>query len=280
MKILALADLHNYKPWFQWVKLNPQDLTLIAGDMLDGLAEKGLPSQVLFTKAWFDSFQKPLGVCSGNHDSNTGGLHDDPSAVDLLLPEEKTFLSSIMYDSKWKRRNNWMDCLEKKNTVTDIRTEVLTVNSEKIVITTLPYLFHDQSDPYSIKLWKEGKRKKEEFGCPWIVLHHDPAYGTSGDGALYGNNILHQKLIENKPDFLFSGHLHSQPYGGCFADKVGVTWCLNPGHPHDEMFGETELPITPNHIFVDTEEMTAVWNASFFLNGKWTRNSETIDLSV
>ena len=59
--------------------------------------------------------------------------------------------------------------------------------------------------------------------------------------------------------------MHSQPYHGSFADKLGSTWCFNPGYPEPAFAREAQ---TPNHILLDLKKSTATWNATSNVTGE------------
>jgi hypothetical protein len=59
-----------------------------------------------------------------------------------------------------------------------------------------------------------------------------------------------------QPTLLLSGHHHLQPYRGNFAERMGATWCFNPGVPSDIDAAKAEKP---NHISLDLKEGAASW---------------------
>lgn len=70
MKILHVTDLHLTPRWFEWlIDASPRsDVVCISGDLLD--RESPLPhvAQVELASAWLRRFDRPLCVCSGDHD--------------------------------------------------------------------------------------------------------------------------------------------------------------------------------------------------------------------
>ncbi|MFZ4777220.1 MAG: hypothetical protein ACOYM3_17775 [Terrimicrobiaceae bacterium] len=52
MRILLLADLHFREPWFHWLAAQRADLTVIAGDLLDGFRSGGLMTQIVGLSGW------------------------------------------------------------------------------------------------------------------------------------------------------------------------------------------------------------------------------------
>ncbi len=70
MKILHTTDLHFNKNWFTWIasQQNNYDVFCITGDFLESSKDETLLEQIEWITNWMKSFQKPLFVCSGNHD--------------------------------------------------------------------------------------------------------------------------------------------------------------------------------------------------------------------
>jgi Icc-related predicted phosphoesterase len=70
MKILHTTDLHFNKHWFTWItsQQNNYDVFCITGDFLESSKDETLMEQIEWVTNWMKSFQKPLFVCSGNHD--------------------------------------------------------------------------------------------------------------------------------------------------------------------------------------------------------------------
>lgn len=70
MKILHTTDLHFNKEWFSWIEEQQPhfDVFCITGDFLESSKEETLKEQIEWISAWLRKFQKPLFVCSGNHD--------------------------------------------------------------------------------------------------------------------------------------------------------------------------------------------------------------------
>jgi Icc-related predicted phosphoesterase len=70
VKILHVSDLHFRKHWFKWLKSQKDnfDIFCISGDFLDDLLDETLEYQINWITDWLSLFEKPLFVCSGNHD--------------------------------------------------------------------------------------------------------------------------------------------------------------------------------------------------------------------
>lgn len=70
MKFLHLSDLHFNQHWFDWVakQQSEYDIFCMTGDFLDTSLSIGLSEQISWVSKWMKAFEKPLFVCSGNHD--------------------------------------------------------------------------------------------------------------------------------------------------------------------------------------------------------------------
>lgn len=70
MKLLHTTDLHFNKAWFSWIadQQNSFDIFCISGDFLESSKEATLLEQIAWVSRWIKAFEKPLFVCSGNHD--------------------------------------------------------------------------------------------------------------------------------------------------------------------------------------------------------------------
>lgn len=252
MRILITADLHSRRDWFDWLLRQQADLTVVAGDLLDGFRADGLLVQMLELRRWCAQLPGHLAVCSGNHDHNNMPLGTRRSRALACIPEDARSegLSLLL-------AGHWMDCLENDKIVTDQRSKVVTtLDGEKLVVTTVPYDFGGGEDHDD--LWKEGAMLRHHWKTPWLVLHHEPPVEIKVGGGM-GNRQLYNRIQEYRPDFVFSGHLHDQPYDGSFSDQLDGTWCFNPGDPEHHPAGKSD---TPNDIILDLEARTATWHAS------------------
>ena len=241
--------------WYAWLSSQNSDLTVIAGDLLDGLSKVGTLAQMMAVSKWSNGFPGRLALCSGNHDSNDEEMNYmlDKEVFEALPHGKKETISNFT------KTKHWMDTLSRPGVVTDRRTELLETAAGKIVVTTIPYSFKNDPDPISPSLWEAGSRLRRKTGAPWMVLHHEPPQNTQVGGWYQGDSNLFYRVREWKPDYLFSGHHHDQPYHGCFLDRLASTWMFNPGYP-DQRVAEDE-PV-PNHIILDLDERAATWNAA------------------
>lgn len=252
MKLLLLSDLHGRFDWYDWAAGQSCDALAIAGDLLDGFAPDGLLFQALQLAEWCKRVPQPIALSSGNHDANEAGGR---SSLGNILDSGVQIRQSAEA-LKFLTAERWMDALERPGLVTDHRSELLETKAGSLVVTTIPY------DPTASvswdALWYQGARLRREHRSPWLVLHHEPPADTEVGGML-GDTALFYRMQEYRPDFVLSGHLHNQPYRGSFADRVGSTWCFNPGTP----------PLTrlrsapqPNSILLDLAQRTATWTAT------------------
>lgn len=78
MKIIHTTDLHFNVDWFNWI--SPQqvnfDVLCITGDFLDDSKDTTMIEQIEWITKWMKYFNKPLFVCSGNHDIEEFGNED------------------------------------------------------------------------------------------------------------------------------------------------------------------------------------------------------------
>ena len=70
MKILHTSDLHFNTQWFEWIanQQDEYDVFVISGDFLDSSKDESLVEQIAWVSTWIRAFNKPLFICSGNHD--------------------------------------------------------------------------------------------------------------------------------------------------------------------------------------------------------------------
>ncbi|MCG8350363.1 MAG: metallophosphoesterase [Chloroflexales bacterium] len=67
-----------------------------------------------------------------------------------------------------------------------------------------------------------------------IYVCHTPPYSTSLDAMLnkhVGSRALRTFIAQRQPLLTLHGHIHEAPHiSGRFAERLGTTWCVNPGH--------------------------------------------------
>lgn len=252
MRILLLADLHYRHDWYHWLTYQRSDLTVIAGDLLDGFRPGGLLPQMLWLGDWCRHFRGHLALSSGNHDANEPGRTFDREDISSIPDDQRQSLLEMASPE------HWMDCLERPEVVTDGRTSLFETASGSLVLTTIPYNHRVRGDTFADDIWRAGARLRKSHRIPWLVLHHEPPDDTSAGGVM-GDQELFDKIQEYQPSFVVSGHLHSQPYIGSFAAQIDGTWCFNPGFPVLSRALRTKVP---NHILLDLANRTAKWHAT------------------
>jgi Icc-related predicted phosphoesterase len=247
MKILMLADLHSRRAWFEWIAGRQVDAVLIAGDLLDGFSSVGPLPQMAAVRDWAARLNIPLALSSGNHDGN----YEASVPVADLSGIDPTWIPFLAAP-------RWMDTLERPGVVVDARSAVVDWGGQPAVVSTIPFSPGMEGPAVCSRLWDQGAHLRRTGHGPWFVLHHEPPEATAVGGTM-GDPALTWKIEEYQPDFVLSGHLHAQPYTGSFADRIGRTWCFNPGAP---ILSKVRAAAVPNHILLDTEARTATWFAT------------------
>ena len=73
MTILATADLHYQRPWFDWLirEASRFEAVLIAGDFLDIFSTEPRTAQAREARSWLRRLSEitKVAICSGNHDN-------------------------------------------------------------------------------------------------------------------------------------------------------------------------------------------------------------------
>ncbi|MBI2518160.1 MAG: metallophosphoesterase family protein [Opitutae bacterium] len=99
MRILHCSDFHGNKRWFDWLvdEAANYDLVCLTGDHLDLFNYHQLGDQLSMINATLRRITTPLALCSGNHDSFSGGPPVD----------------SRLFQAKWlrevRRPGVWID---------------------------------------------------------------------------------------------------------------------------------------------------------------------------
>jgi len=75
MKLLHTTDLHFRLHWFEWIEKQQKnfDVFCISGDLLEPTLDTPMQEQIEWITKWIKAFQKPLFICSGNHDIEVEG---------------------------------------------------------------------------------------------------------------------------------------------------------------------------------------------------------------
>lgn len=232
MRILALCDLHDNRPWYDWVlgeaKGQAWDLIVIAGDFLDQFSlKRSRADQIAFHLEWFEAMEatgQPWVFCSGNHDEN-----DEPLVIVTNDPLPRSLHRAF-------RESRWMDCARGPGVVVDGKNGLLQTRKGAVVVTAVPWRFGVESlslrrpHPDDVQLIRAGRESAAKESCPWVLLIHDPPSPSriSTSRAENATRILVQAF---QPDLCVSGHLHEAPLveDGNIAVRIGRTLCINPG---------------------------------------------------
>ena len=241
MRILCLADLHYRESWYDWMitQSTSFDLTCVAGDLLydpqtfgpspalpdwSGGRTPRLPLQAdhLRSKLAAAAEEGRLGrlaLCSGNHDA--------PVLWQSLA--EVAGHGPILLDGTSGEVGGWQ-------------------------VSCLPYdlrgsAFRDR--------WRTDHA--QAAGRPWLVLCHlGPDGSRVAGGSVAGWQPLRECLESLPATVLLCGHIHRAPFrdGGAWGERLGHTWCLNPGAQECQ----EESAAVPPHIVVDTAGGTLSWH--------------------
>lgn len=231
MKVKVFSDCHGYLPIIK----DSFDLLLIAGDITPcawGYNNKTIQKEWLLDefKEWIDSLpyntsSSKVYVIPGNHDKVFENLSDPEKSelklklgnhFELLIHEEKTF--------------EYIDSDE---------------NVKKIRIFGTPYckMFGNWSFMHYDSFLTDSFNQIPE-GIDILVTHDPPSLNNLGKitqgrqiGKEAGNNILAKRVLEIKPKYVFSGHIHSgnhvfEEYEGIMMANVShVDEYYNPVNP-------------------------------------------------
>ncbi len=259
MRILLTADLHGREAWYEWIlkRAAEFDLVAIGGDLLEQEDVIALIVQVGVLLHWVERFpfkSTHLAMCSGNHDL----------VERSLVVESKRLFNKPAMNPAGQRLTRaltngfWMDHLRlNEDVIVDGVVRVLwTPRSETLLVSSMPYAAG--SDEAAERPWNEAAQLCGQDRLPWLVLHHEPASGGQLVGGYQGSEGLARRIRHVQPDYVLSGHFHEVPVRtGVFAEKIGRTWCFNPGAVPKAKF--------PSHIILDTVACTAqhvTWDES------------------
>lgn len=253
MKALCTADLHYREKHYDWIKsVAPgHDLVCIAGDLADtfladadliygpGIKPASLKEQHHYIVFWLKavSAKTTVALCGGNHDGWTE-----------------------FYDAFWGLP---------ETVIFDGKSRIVSSGSERILVTALPWEIKEREKVFTAA---ENIRAQEQI--TWVILNHIPptparfnpaqasgawAWGSRSEMDFEGDWIA-EKLWEDPPDILLSGHFHRSPYSRGWHDRVHKALCLNAGQWDPPESGELPQEI-PNHIIIDTLVKTAAWHS-------------------
>jgi Icc-related predicted phosphoesterase len=230
MKLLLISDLHYALKQYDWaLRVAPEfDVVILAGDLLDNASHVDGRAQIVVVLKYLQrlSAVTTLLTCSGNHDLDA---HNGDG--------EKT--------AKWLGQLRSMG----------IATDGDSVQTDDMLFTLCPWWDGPASRAMvGRQLARDAERRKGK----WAWVYHAPPTGsvTSWNGRRsYGDEALSQWIGEYRPDFVFSGHVHTAPFcdGGSWIDQIGSTWVFNPGY---------QIGPAPACVVVDTVEQAVLWFAT------------------
>jgi len=239
MKLLLIADLHYALKQYDWaLRVAPEfDVVILAGDLLDNASHVDGRAQIVVVLKYLQrlSTLTALLICSGNHD------------LDAANPEgEKTA--------------RWFGQLRNIGIPADGDSFL----AGEMLFTICPWWDGPASrDRVARQLARDAKKPKGQ----WAWVYHAPPAGsaTSWNGRRsYGDEELSKWIAEYKPDFVFSGHVHTAPFcdGGSWIDQIGSTWVFNAGF---------QIGPEPAFVALDTVAREVLWLS--------TGRCEHVDLS-
>lgn len=91
-----------------------------------------------------------------------------------------------------------------------------------------------------------------------IYVCHTPPYNTALDmmrNKRVGSHALRAFIEHHQPPLTLHGHIHEAPrLSGRYAERLGKTWCINPGREHE----------TFNAVVLDTDDIAgSLWHTVF-----------------
>ncbi|MDF9827919.1 Icc-related predicted phosphoesterase [Ereboglobus sp. PH5-10] len=121
--------------------------------------------------------------------------------------------------------------------------------SEKLVVDGQVADFHGER--FAAVKWGESDWPDEAS----LVVAHAPSaesrVGTDANDVDLGDLAIAQRIVDKRPKYILSGHVHRARDWVAFD---GNTYSFNPGCDW--------LALTPNHIFIDTENRIARWHSA------------------
>jgi len=227
MKLLLISDLHYTLKQYDWIArvADKFDVVVIAGDHLDIASSVALDAQVVVILNYLRRLQgrSKLLVSSGNHDltgRNAAGekiAHWMRRVRNLNIPCDG---DSVSIDDTLVSICPWWDGPETRKVV-------------------------------AAQLARDADKRLKK----WVWIYHAPPSEspTSWTGKRhYGDSELRGWIGQYQPDMVLTGHIHQSPFtaDGCWIDRIGTTWVLNPGR---------QIGPIPTHIICDTDANRAMW---------------------
>ncbi len=227
MRLLFVADLHYELKQFDWLISHAAnyDAVVIGGDLLELASTLDLDVQIVVVEKYLARLgeQKPLLVCSGNHDGDARSAANE--SICNWLREAKA--GQVFVDG---------DSVELGDTL----------------ITICPWWDGpvSRAEVESLLARDAAKPKKR-----WVWIHHSPPDKSpvSWAGRKFGGDEFLGGWIQRyQPDLVLSGHIHNAPFHakGSWNDRLGKTWVFNPGK---------QIGPSPAYLIFDLDVMSAEW---------------------
>jgi len=212
MRLLHVTDIHFDKSVFEWILKRAGDFEAVCltGDFVSESVEveETHEKQIMWIMAWLEGLQKPVFLCSGNHDVLEPDLRtefleeffaEDDEYVEIFsqpeMPQEKTWLSNIV--------------------VPGVYADGAIVDFNGVKIGCMAY---QEEDHYKFQK------------CDILLSHVPPAKAKVSVGQFgdYGCPKLRRSIQTGllDPDYLLSGHIHI-PVSN--IDKLNGVKLVNPG---------------------------------------------------
>lgn len=247
MKILVTSDLHAHMPWFEWLARIGKDFDLIVlgGDLLQ--QETNILDQANdifdWLKLWPES-NGTLAICSGNHDFNDAGFAHHPDLRAF------TSYRNILKPDWIGRAIIGLENVTGPGQIHSIKSEATFI----IAATEYPHSTAGGASRTAQQLKRAHALTKEMDKL--IIIHHSPPLPVYNDCT--PEEVIWAKYIVDKfePDYMFGGHLHSQPYTHGATFQIGKTLCANSG----QLTPNEGNGLTPNFLTIDTVNGNIWWN--------------------
>jgi uncharacterized protein len=92
-----------------------------------------------------------------------------------------------------------------------------------------------------------------------VYVCHAPPHATALDQAYKGQHIgsvaMRRFIEQHQPPLTLHGHAHESPsLSGRYAERIGATWCVNPGHDGRQLHA----------VVVDTDDIVGtLWHTVY-----------------
>ncbi|MGQ0802031.1 MAG: metallophosphoesterase family protein [Pseudomarimonas sp.] len=223
MRLLLTSDLHYRLPLYDWLMQAASgfDAVAIAGDHIDGGQPVPAYIQIKAIRASLSAIseQRPLFVCSGNHDLNAR----DPAG---------------------EKYASW---------VQECRSAALAVDGDSVLlgdtlITVCPW-WDGPAGRKSVSALLDSASVQR--GARWVWLYHAPPQGKlSWTGKRhYGDALLPELIARHAPTAVLCGHIHEAPFqmDGSWHERIGETWLFNAGRQSGNVPARVEIDFAAGH---------------------------------